>query len=115
MSTPTSALTGALGRYRVMALVTGTFLLVLTTTTLIRYIGQAFDWESEGFLSVHTWIATVHGWIFVVYVIACTDVWVRWKAPLRRLAAMVLGGIVPVMSFVVERRVSREVAASLDA
>jgi integral membrane protein len=105
---------GTLNRYRVMAFITGSFLLLLTAVTLVKYIGIAFDWEHEGFLSLATVIGIVHGWIFIVYVAACAFLWMRMKWPFGRLVTMVLGGVVPGMSFVMERRISREVAASLN-
>ncbi len=111
----TTALSGALTRYRIMAFITGSFLLLLTTVTIVKYAGRAAGWENETFLGAATLIGIVHGWIFIVYVAACFDVWRRAAWTLGRLATMVLGGIVPVMSFVVERRVSRELAASLSA
>lgn len=112
--TPKSPLTGTLNRYRAMAFITGSFLLLLTTVTLIKYIGRAFGWDSEGFGSIATTIGIVHGWIFIVYVAACAFLWMRMRWALGRLVTMVLGGVVPGMSFVVERRVTREVAASLN-
>jgi integral membrane protein len=112
--TPAPGVDGALKRYRVMAFVTGSFLIVLTVVTAVKYIGAAAGWENESFLSVATAIGIVHGWIFMVYVVTCADLWRRMKWRLGRLLTMVLGGVVPVMSFVVERRVSREVAASLE-
>ena len=111
----TAPVQGALQRYRVMAFVTGSFLLLLTTVTLVKYIGKAAGWENQGFLSVALVIGIVHGWIFMIYVLACADLWRRMKWELKRLVTMALGGVVPAMSFVMERRVSREVAASLDA
>jgi len=113
--TPAPGVDGALKRYRIMAFVTGSFLLLLTVVTLVKYIGMAFGWENESFLSVALVIGIVHGWIFMVYVLACADLWRRMKWQLGRLLTMVLGGVVPVMSFVVERRVSRDVAVNLDA
>jgi integral membrane protein len=111
--TPAPGVDGALKRYRAMAFVTGSFLILLTVVTAVKYIGEAAaDWENESFLSVATVIGIVHGWIFMVYVVTCADLWRRMKWRLGRLLTMVLGGVVPVMSCVVERRVSREVAAS---
>lgn len=109
-----SPVSGTLNRYRVMAFVTGSFLLLLTAVTLVKYIGLAFGWEHEGFLSLATAIGIVHGWIFIVYVATCAFLWMRMKWAFGRLATMVLGGVVPGMSFVMERRISREVAASLN-
>lgn len=112
--TPESPLNGTLTRYRVMAYITGSFLLLLTAVTLIKYIGLAFDWENESFWSFATVVGIVHGWIFIVYVAACAFLWIRMKWAFGRLVTMVLGGVVPGLSFVMERRVSREVAASLN-
>lgn len=111
---PESPLRGELSRYRIMAYITGSFLLLLTAVTLIKYVGLAFDWKSEGFWSFATTVGIVHGWIFIVYVAACALLWMRMKWPFGRLVTMVLGGVVPGMSFVTERRVTREVAASLN-
>jgi len=105
----------ALTRYRIMAVVTGSFLLLLTVVTAVKYIGLAAGWEREGFTSFATLVGIVHGWIFMAYVATCAELFVRMKWPLSRLITLVLGGVVPVLSFVMERRVSREVAASLVA
>lgn len=111
----TPKIQGALKRYRIMAFVTGSFLLLLTAVTLVKYIGQAFDWKDDGFWSFATIVGIGHGWIFMVYVATCAELYVRMKWGIGRFAAMVLGGVVPGLSFVMERRVTREVAASLVA
>jgi integral membrane protein len=106
---------GALKRYRIMAFVTGSFLLLLTTVTLVKYIGDAAGWHANAFWGFATLVGITHGWIFMVYVLACADLWRRMKWSTGRLLTMVLGGVVPAMSFVMERRVSREVPVSVDA
>lgn len=95
---------GALRRYRVMALVTGVMLLVLCVELLLKYVVGVGD-------DVMRWVAWVpfaHGWIYVVYLVTVLDLWstMRWR--LGRLVTMVLAGVVPVMSFVVERAVHRD-------
>ena len=52
-------------------------------------------------------ILIVHGWIYVVYLLACFQLWMRLRWPFTRLLAMALGGVVPFLSFFVERRVHR--------
>lgn len=49
-------------------------------------------------------ILIVHGWIYVVYLVSCFNLWslLRWRFP--RLLTMALGGVVPFLSFFVERR-----------
>lgn len=95
---------GALGRYRVMAWVTGVMLLVLVVEMTIKYLVR----PDEDVLRWIEWIPFAHGWIYVVYLVTVIDLWstMRWR--FGRLVAMVLGGVVPVMSFVVERRVHRD-------
>lgn len=106
----------ALTRYRVMAIVTGSFLLVLTAVTLIKYIGDwAFDWTNDGFLSVALGIGIVHGWIYVVYLLTCIDLWTKAKWKFGRLVYMALGGVIPVLGFFIEVKLAREVKDGLDS
>ncbi len=114
--------TGALKRYRVMAWVTGSMLLVLTLHVLIQVVqaGGTFSatlFEESGLSAVIPGAGTVvpiaHGWIYVVYLVTVLDLWgtMRWR--FGRLVTMVLAGVVPVMSFVLERRVHRDGEARL--
>ena len=103
---------GALGRYRVMAIVTGTLLLIVTLNVILKYVVGVDD---ARYLEIASAIAIFHGWVFVVYAFTCVQLWARMKWRLGRLATMVAGGVVPVMSFIVERKVRREVLAGLAA
>lgn len=49
-------------------------------------------------------ILIVHGWIYVVYLLACFRLWSLLRWPFKRLLAMAAGGVVPFLSFFVERR-----------
>ena len=96
----------ALARYRVMAIVTGVMLLVLTVEITVKYLVVRVDsWPGDA-------IAIVHGWIYVVYLVTVFDLWSRLRWPPGRFVALVLAGVVPVVSFVVERRIVREVRAA---
>lgn len=121
-STPTasrasraSRASSALSRYRVMAWITGVMLLVLTLEMVLKYVFQAGGVDAEGSPApvVGTWVAFAHGWIYVVYLATVIDLWsvLRWR--LGRLVTMVLAGVVPVMSFVMERRVHRDADAAI--
>lgn len=99
---------GPLLRYRVMAIVTGTLLLIVTIDVFLKYVVGLDD---PTFLEVTSIIAIVHGWVYVIYAATCWFLWSRMKWGLGRLVTMVAGGVVPVMSFVVERKVTREVLA----
>ncbi len=96
----------ALARYRVMAIVTGVFLLILTVEVVLKYV-LGVDVGEVGRL-----IAIVHGWIYVAYLVTVFDLWSKLRWGFGRFVALVLAGVVPVLSFVVERRIVREVRAA---
>jgi integral membrane protein len=99
----------ALQRYRVMAWVTGVMLLVLVLEMLLKYVVRAPD----DVVRWIEWVPFAHGWIYVVYLVTVLDLWSKMRWGFGRLAQMVLGGVVPVMSFVVERRVHADAEARL--
>ena len=96
----------ALARYRVMAIVTGTMLLLLTTSVVLQLV---FGVDTG---QVGSTVAIAHGWIYVVYLVTVFDLWSRLRWPFGRFVALVLAGVVPFVSFVVERRIVREVRAA---
>ncbi len=108
---------GSLRRYRVMAWVTGVMLLLLCVEMVLKYVLQVpgFNVEGDPRSEAARIIAMVHGWVYVVYLVTVFDLWstLRWR--LGRLVTMALAGVVPVMSFVLERRVHRDAAARIDA
>lgn len=105
----------ALQRYRVMAIITGSFLLVVFVDVIVKYGGDlVFGWRNEAFIAFSSIIAIVHGWVYVVYLVTCLDLWSRMKWSLGRGVYMALGGVVPLLSFYAERRIAAEVADSLD-
>lgn len=90
------------GRYRVMAFVTGVMLLILVVEMLLKYVFQ-LPWVD----SALGWVPFVHGWIYVIYIVTAFDVWSKARWGLGRLVVMILGGVVPVLSFVVESKAAR--------
>jgi integral membrane protein len=118
----------ALRLYRVTSIVTGTFLLLLVLMMVFRY-GFGVDIElngPEGFLALtpkdliigvnlSTIILIVHGWFYVVYLYSDFRLWslMRWTFP--RFILIALGGVIPFLSFIVERRVHRQTMAELEA
>ena len=72
----------ALGRYRVMAIITGTFLLLVTFGVVLKYVVGV---DNPTFVSITSAIAIVHGWIYVVYLVTAVDLWTRMKWTLGRL------------------------------
>jgi integral membrane protein len=121
----------ALKLYRITSIITGSFLLLLCLMMVFRYI-LGVDIElagpfgflyldpreaiaARGGINLSTIILILHGWFYVLYVLSDFNLWspMRWK-PLR-LLIMFLGGIVPLLSFILEHRIHREVIAKLDA
>ena len=100
----------ALARYRVMAIVTGVLLVLVFLNLGVRLVTHLVGDEVE---LLGSWLATTHGWVYIVYLITVVDMWSRLRWGPGRLAGLVLAGVVPGVSFVVERRVTREVRALL--
>lgn len=101
---------GALSRYAVMAYITGVFLLFLCVEMILKYIVfPPMDIESPGWFSL---IAIIHGWIFVVYCITCLDLGVKARWEPTKWVTTILAGVIPVMSFIIERRRRDEVVAT---
>ena len=93
-------LRGAMQRYRLMAYITGTWLILLV------FVGiplQAF-----GHPGVEKVTGTVHGFLFIVYLLASLDLAVQARFTLQRTVLTFAGGLLPFLSFIMERRVSRE-------
>lgn len=96
---PTQAsLAGALRRYQIAAYVVGVMLIVACAFSISEY---GFD-KGEG---RYVWV--VHGWFYVVYLVAAFDLFrrARWEA--SKLAWMMVAGWLPGLTFVIERRITR--------
>jgi integral membrane protein len=98
--------TGALQRFRVMAIITGVSLLILVLVIMpVRYIGGN-EKPSEYF-------SPFHGLMYFLYVLAAFDLVSRMRWGLWRLIRIMLAGCIPFLSFVAERRATREVEERL--
>jgi integral membrane protein len=89
------------GRYRVMAYVTGTMLLIACFIALP--MTHVFHHPAFGKV-----VWTMHGWLYAIYLVTAVNLAMgrHWKV--QRLVLMALAGMVPFLSFVMERRISRE-------
>ncbi len=91
---------GAWRFYRAMAFVTGVMLLLLCVEMVLVYlVGVGPDVEAW-----IGWIPFAHGWIYVVYLVSVFNLWSTMRWGLGRMAALVVAGVVPVLSFVMEHR-----------
>lgn len=84
----------ALLRYRVLAYATGIWLLVLTVEVVAKYV--------FGVENLPSWIAVVHGWVYLVYLILTVDLAIKVRWPAGRTIGTLLAGTIPFLSFFVE-------------
>jgi integral membrane protein len=88
----------ALTRYRIIAYVVGTALVLLTIGVVLKY----------GFAApvlVET-VGRLHGFLYMAYLVAVFDLGRRLDWPLRRMILVMLAGTVPLLSFHAERVVT---------
>lgn len=99
-------LQGALQRYRLMAYIVGTLLLILVLIAVPLQYGADIP-QPAGVIGV------IHGIAYIVYLAASFDLGRRAHWRLRRLVPPVFAGFVPFLAFVVERRTTRRVREEL--
>lgn len=92
--------------FRVMAFLVGAGLLLLVAHMVLRY---GFDNHALA------WWPSPHGWFYMVYLIAVALLGFELRWSLGRMVGVMLAGCVPLLSFWVEHRVSRDAVAQLSA
>ncbi len=85
----------ALRRFKVMAVVVGIGLLILCVELVLHY---GFDNESLA------WWSPIHGLLYLLYLVTTVDLGLKVRWPLTKIV-----GVMLVFSFVMERKVAREV------
>lgn len=91
-------------RYRVMAFVTGTLLVLLVFVALpIKYLGH-----NDGPTAL---IGTAHGFLFMVYLVTALDLGIRRRWAWLKLGLVMIAGTVPFASFYAEHKIHREIDA----
>ena len=115
----------AVAVYKVSSIITGTFLLLLVLMMVLRYgfNGDIEFTSAYGFrltpkeqvtgINLSTAILIVHGWLYVVYLATDFVLWrsIRWS--FGKFLFIALGGVIPLLSFFLERRVPREALAAI--
>ncbi|NBU23089.1 MAG: DUF3817 domain-containing protein [Actinobacteria bacterium] len=135
MSAKSEKLRKVIGFYRVSSYVTGIFLLLLMITWGIRrlpFLGydlwllgpngfitfESYGVEGEGLpdvgVNLTVWILIVHGWLYVVYLMADFRLWTLLRWPFTRFLFIALGGIVPLLSFYTEAKYAKVATAELE-
>lgn len=80
----------ALFRYRLLAWITGVWLLMLVAEMIAKY---GFDVDGFG------WVGIAHGWIYFVYLICTVDLSIKVRWPWQKLLATAVAGTIPFLSF----------------
>ncbi len=111
--------------YKVSSVLTGTFLLGLVVMMITRYgfgVDIEFNGESGALLAltdpdaitgvnVSILLLAVHGWLYVLYLACDFVLWRLLRWPFWKFLWIAMGGIIPLLSFVFERQVPRQVEA----
>ena len=92
------SLSGALQRYRIMAFTVGTGLLILV------FIGIPIQiWgHSKTVVAI---IGPIHGYLYLIYLVAALDLARRAKFGMGRLLIMISAGLVPFVAFIIEHKI----------
>lgn len=96
---------GALARYRVMAYVVGVGLLALCFSMIMEYV-----FDQDRFTAV---VGPVHGFLYIVYLVAVVDLALKARWSMKGAVLVMLAGVVPLLSFVEERRVTAKVRGGI--
>ncbi|MDA8294220.1 MAG: DUF3817 domain-containing protein [Actinomycetota bacterium] len=91
----------ALARYRVMAYVVGTMLVLLVFVAIPLQYGANIP-------QVAVVVAPIHGYLYIVYLVTGADLARRAHWRLGRIILVVAAGFVPFVAFIVEHRVTRQ-------
>ncbi|MCE7001281.1 DUF3817 domain-containing protein [Kibdelosporangium philippinense] len=95
-------LKGALARYRVLAYIVGVGLLALVGAMIMNY---GFDQPQYSRI-----VGPVHGFLYVIYLVLTVDLGLKARWPIVKTGLILLAGMIPFVSFVAERRVTKELS-----
>ena len=116
--------------YKVFAYATGTFLLLVCLEVLLRYVFgseivvggalgpvalvQPEQVHSVGGFNLSLAVLIAHGYLFIAYLISDFVLITVMRYPITRFILIAAGGVVPLLSFIMEGRVKREVRSYLE-
>jgi len=116
--------------YKVSSVITGTFLLLVVLMMVLRYgFGVDIAWspaggfdlqpqaliKTAGLTNISLILLTAHGWLYVLYLACDFVMWRLSRYSFLRFLFIALGGIVPLLSFFLERRVPRDIERRIAA
>ncbi len=101
-----NSINAALLRYRIMAYVVGTGLIILVFVGMPLQFGFSHP-------SVVQIVGPIHGFLYIVYLLAALDLARRARFTLGQMAAMVAAGLLPFLAFIIERYITHDLEAGM--
>ena len=95
--------------YRVLAFVVGVLLAFCSAGALLKYLARGHDLQQFGEYASIMWV--VHGWVFMIYVVVAFLLSRRADWSIGFTLVTLVAGLVPLLIFWVEHRVTRKVRA----
>ncbi len=105
-------MSGALLRFRIMAWVTGVFLLTLTIWLILGYTVLGYG-DGAVKPSAYSLMWTGHGWLYFLYLITAVDLTFRMRWSIIATIGILIAGTIPLASFFAEHWVTKRVRAQL--
>lgn len=105
VTAPVEQIRKALKGYRVLAWVTGLWLIALCFEMVMKY-----GFGDERF----NWIAIVHGWAYFIYLMFAANLAVKVRWPLGKTVGILLAGTIPFLGIIVEQKQTKELKARFD-
>jgi integral membrane protein len=99
--TPVEKIRSALTGYRVMAWLTGIWLIALCYEIILKYVVKVDNPPS--------WIGVVHGWVYFVYLLFTANLAVKVRWPIAKTIGVLLAGTIPLLGIIVEQVQTREI------
>ena len=100
-TTPVEKIRSALTGYRVMAWLTGIWLIALCYEIILKYVVKVDNPPS--------WIGVVHGWVYFVYLLFTANLAVKVRWPIAKTIGVLLAGTIPLLGIIVEQVQTREI------
>lgn len=97
---PVEKIASALTRYRILAWITGLWLLLLVVELVMKY---GYDSDALDF------VPFVHGWVYVIYLFFTVDLAIKVRWPAGKIILTAIAGTIPLLSFWVEHLRTKEV------
>lgn len=98
-------MTGTLLRYRVMAYVVGTLLIVLICVGVpLKYLTAEGSSPQELGEWITTYLGVAHGWLYMIFLVSALLLARRARFPMGFTVLILVLGTVPVLSFWGERK-----------